>query len=92
MLALAVMLGVINAFDMPGRQALVVEMTSQEDLINAISLNSAVFNAARVIGPAEIDEEFLRSLAVEKVQPLLEGKTIRKIIIVPRKMVNIVVS
>src|SRR5436305_3969846 len=51
-LALAVMLGVINAFDMPGRQALVVEMTSQEDLINAISLNSAVFNAARVIGPA----------------------------------------
>src|SRR4051812_9170583 len=51
-LALAVVLGVIHAFDMPGRQALVVEMTSQEDLINAISLNSAVFNAARVIGPA----------------------------------------
>ena len=51
-LALGVLLGVINAFDMPGRQALVVEMTSQQDLINAISLNSAVFNAARVIGPA----------------------------------------
>jgi len=50
-LALAVALGVINAFDMPGRQALVIQMTSQEDLINAISLNSAVFNAARVIGP-----------------------------------------
>jgi len=50
-LALAVMLGTINAFDMPGRQALVVHMASQEDLINAISLNSAVFNAARVVGP-----------------------------------------
>jgi predicted MFS family arabinose efflux permease len=45
-------LGVINAFDMPGRQALVIQMTSKEDLINAISLNSAVFNAARVVGPA----------------------------------------
>jgi predicted MFS family arabinose efflux permease len=43
---------VINAFDMPARQALVIEMTSREDLINAISLNSAVFNAARVVGPA----------------------------------------
>ena len=51
-LALAGMLGVINAFDMPGRQALVIQMTSREDLINAISLNSAVFNAARVVGPA----------------------------------------
>ena len=51
-LALAGMLGVINAFDMPGRQALVIQMTSKEDLINAISLNSAVFNAARVVGPA----------------------------------------
>jgi predicted MFS family arabinose efflux permease len=50
-LALGAMLGVINAFDMPGRQALVVQMTSQEDLINAISLNSAVFNAARCVGP-----------------------------------------
>jgi MFS family permease len=51
-LALACLLGVINAFDMPGRQALVVHMTGPEDLINAISLNSAVFNAARVVGPA----------------------------------------
>jgi MFS family permease len=51
-LSLAGLLGVINAFDMPGRQALVIQMTSKEDLINAISLNSAVFNAARVVGPA----------------------------------------
>src|ERR1035441_10537259 len=51
-LVLAGVLGVINAFDMPGRQALVILMTSKEDLINAISLNSAVFNSARVVGPA----------------------------------------
>jgi MFS family permease len=50
-LALAVVLGVINAFDIPGRQAMVVHMTSQEDLLPAISLNSAVFNSARVLGP-----------------------------------------
>ncbi len=50
-LVLAGCLGAINAFDMPGRQALVIQMTSKEDLINAISLNSAVFNAARVVGP-----------------------------------------
>lgn len=50
-LGLAAVLGTINAFDMPGRQALVIHMTSKEDLINAISLNSAVFNAARVVGP-----------------------------------------
>ncbi|MGD0777465.1 MAG: MFS transporter [Candidatus Solibacter sp.] len=51
-LVLAGLLGMINAFDMPGRQALVIQMTSKEDLINAISLNSAVFNSARVVGPA----------------------------------------
>ena len=50
-LTLGGVLGVINAFDMPGRQALVIQMTSKDDLINAISLNSAVFNAARVVGP-----------------------------------------
>jgi MFS family permease len=51
-LALAGALGSINAFDMPARQALVIHMASREDLLNAISLNSAVFNSARVIGPA----------------------------------------
>src|SRR5689334_22211713 len=51
-LVLGAMLGAINAFDMPARQALVVEMTSQDDLINAISLNSAVFNTARILGPS----------------------------------------
>ena len=51
-LVLAVMLGTINAFDMPGRQSLIIQMTSKEDLLNAISLNSAIFNGARVVGPA----------------------------------------
>jgi MFS family permease len=44
--------GVAMAFDMPARQAFTVEMTSREDLLNAISLNSSVFNGARIIGPA----------------------------------------
>ncbi|MGL4649769.1 MAG: MFS transporter, partial [Caldilineaceae bacterium] len=50
--ALAVGLGVVNAFDGPARQAFVVEMVGREDLSNAIALNSMIFNGARVIGPA----------------------------------------
>ena len=46
------LLGIINAFDMPTRQAFVVEMASKEDVTNAVALNSAVFNGARLIGPA----------------------------------------
>ena len=50
---LAVVQGVINAFDMPARQSLVVEMVDKrEDLGNAIALNSSMVNAARLIGPA----------------------------------------
>ncbi len=44
--------GVAMAFDMPARQAFMVEMTSREDLMNALSLNSSIVNGARVIGPA----------------------------------------
>ena len=51
-LTLAVALGTINAFDMPARQSLIVEMASKEDLLSAISLNSAIFNSARTVGPA----------------------------------------
>ncbi len=51
-LALAVVLGAINAFDIPGRQSLLIQMTSKQDLLSAISLNSAVFNTARGVGPA----------------------------------------
>ena len=50
-MVLAVMLGTVNAFDMPGRQSLIIQMTGKEELLNAISLNSAIFNAARVVGP-----------------------------------------
>lgn len=50
-LLLAIVLGITNAFDIPGRQALFVHLVGKEDLVNAISLNSAVFNSARVIGP-----------------------------------------
>jgi predicted MFS family arabinose efflux permease len=52
LLALSTLLGIINAFDTPARQALVIHLASEEDLINAISLNSATFNLARVVGPA----------------------------------------
>jgi MFS family permease len=51
-LILAALLGVSNAFDMPGRQSFVVEMVSREDLYNAIALNSTMFNSARIVGPA----------------------------------------
>ena len=44
--------GVVLAFDMPARQSFVVEIASREDLMNAISLNSAMFNGARIVGPA----------------------------------------
>ena len=49
---LAALMGVVNAFDIPARQAFVVDMVAREDLVNAIALNSSMFNGARVIGPA----------------------------------------
>jgi MFS family permease len=49
---LAAVYGIANSIDMPARQAYVVELTSKDDLMNAIALNSAVFNSARVVGPA----------------------------------------
>jgi MFS family permease len=44
--------GVCIAFDMPARQAFLIEMVGGEDLMNAIALNSSMFNSARMIGPA----------------------------------------
>jgi len=49
---LAFLLGTANAFDAPARQAFVVEMVGRKELMNAIALNSAMFNSARIIGPA----------------------------------------
>ena len=51
-LALAFVFGSINAVDLPARQSFVVELAGKEDLSNAISLNSAAFNTARIVGPA----------------------------------------
>lgn len=51
-LVLAFLLGCTNAVDMPTRQAFVVEMVGRDDVGNAVALNSAMFNGARIIGPA----------------------------------------
>jgi len=49
---LATLLGSVNAFDIPARQSFIIEMVGREDLMNAIALNSSMFNGARVVGPA----------------------------------------
>jgi MFS family permease len=51
-MVLAAGLGIVNAFDIPTRQAFLMDMVGREDLINAIALNSSMFNGARIIGPA----------------------------------------
>ena len=51
-MALAAMLGVVNAFDMPTRQSMVLDLVEREDIFNAVSLNSSAFNSGRVIGPS----------------------------------------
>lgn len=49
---LAALLGMVNAFDIPARQSFIVDMVARADLMNAIALNSSMFNASRVVGPA----------------------------------------
>ena len=49
---LATVYGIANTLDLPARQSFVVQIVGKNDLINAIALNSAVFNGARVVGPA----------------------------------------
>ena len=49
---LATLFGVVNAVDIPTRQAFVVDMVGKEDLMNAIALNSSMVNGARIVGPA----------------------------------------
>jgi MFS family permease len=49
---LAFLLGLVNTVDMPTRQSFVMEMVGGDDIANAIALNSAVFNGARIVGPA----------------------------------------
>ena len=49
---LAILMGVVNAFDIPARQSFLVDMVGRGDLMNAIALNSSMFNGARIVGPA----------------------------------------
>lgn len=49
---ISVFMGVLFAFDAPARQAFTVELVGKDDLMNAVALNSAIFNGARVAGPA----------------------------------------
>ena len=51
-MVIAFALGLVNAVDMPTRQAIVMDMVGREDVANAVGLNSAMFNAARIVGPA----------------------------------------
>ena len=50
--ALALAVGMVNAFDMPARQTFVFEMVGPDLLTNAVTLNSVVMNGARIVGPA----------------------------------------
>ena len=49
---LATLLGCLNTIDMPARQSFIIEMVGKDDLMNAIAMNSSIFNAARAVGPA----------------------------------------
>lgn len=49
---LALVLGISNAFEQPTRQAFVMEMVGKDDILNAVALNSGLFNGARLVGPA----------------------------------------
>jgi MFS family permease len=52
LLAISLAAGVVNAIDLPARLSFVMDMVGREDLVNAVALNSLLFNAARVMGPA----------------------------------------
>src|SRR5450759_3407357 len=51
LLVLTTLGGVISAFEIPARQAMIVELVSKEDLVDAIALNSGGFNLASIVGP-----------------------------------------
>jgi MFS family permease len=52
LLAITTIGGFISAFEIPARQAMIVELVSREDLVDAIALNSGGFNLARIVGPS----------------------------------------
>ena len=76
---LAFMLGISNAFDMPTRQAFAIEMVGRKDLMNAVALNSGMFNGARLVGPA-LGGFIISGLGVEAVF-LLNGVTYVAVIV-----------
>ena len=51
-LVLAAFFGIVNAFDVPARQSLLIHMADRKDLLSAVALNSAAFNTARAVGPS----------------------------------------
>lgn len=51
-LALMLLMGVTNAFDIPARQSMIANLVAREDLVNAVGINASMFNGARLIGPA----------------------------------------
>jgi len=89
---LAGFLGVVNAFDIPGRQSFLIDMVGKEDLMNAIALNSSMFNGARVIGPAvagilvsKIGEGWCFAANSLSYIAVLVGLLLMKVRSVPRK-------
>jgi MFS family permease len=77
--ALATFIGIVNAFDMPTRQSFVVRMVGKDDLVNAIGLNSFIFNSGRMIGPAIAG--FVIAWAGEGVCFLLNGVSFLAVIV-----------
>lgn len=52
LLTIATLLGIVSAFEIPARQALLIELVGKRDLLNAVAMNSAIVNIARMLGPA----------------------------------------
>ncbi|HEY3266101.1 MAG TPA: MFS transporter [Armatimonadota bacterium] len=85
-MALAACLGTATAFDLPARQAFVVEMVGREDLSGAVALNSSLFNAARMVGPA-ITGALMAARVSLSVCFLLNGLSFLAVIFGLRQMV-----
>lgn len=52
LIGIAVLRGIVDSFDIPARQSFVAQMVERDDLVNAIALNTSIFNGARIIGPS----------------------------------------
>ena len=77
LMVIALLVGIVNAFDVPIRQSFFVHMVGKDDLPNAIALNSSIFNGARVIGPAIAG--FTIALVGEGWSPTSGAKRLRQI-------------